>query len=113
MALWVDRYGVDSAIENFSANKYGLFLYREFVEDEKAWRAVRRRRVFLLKWPSRVTEISSPTSSGWKAVWERVGYLAGLFCLHVAGSLRYGFELARWRGALRSARNDAWYSERP
>jgi Uncharacterised nucleotidyltransferase len=104
MALWVDRYGVDSALENFSANKYGLFLYREFVEDGKAWRAVRRRRVFLLKWPSRVTEVSSPTSSDWKAVWRRLSYIVGLLRFHLAGSLRYGFELGRWRGALRGVR---------
>lgn len=34
VGLWVERYGWESALDNFSGNKYALFLYEEFVRDK-------------------------------------------------------------------------------
>jgi hypothetical protein len=99
MVLWVERYGWESAIGNFSGNKFGLLLHREFVEDPQAWRAVRRRRVFLLKWPSRLSEVSG--SSRLRAGGQRLSYMLRLLWFHAGASLRYGCELVRWRRMLR------------
>jgi len=115
MALWVERYGTDSALQNFSADKFSLLLYREFVDDPRAWRAVRRRRVFLLKWPSRVGEVSGANSSRLSAAGQRFAYLLRLLRFHLPASVRYAWELGKWHRRLTrvcGAPSRAWVSRR-
>jgi Uncharacterised nucleotidyltransferase len=106
MALWVERYGRDLALTNFCANKSALLLHREFVESPAKWRDVRRRRVFLLKWPSRVGEVPSPASSRVDATRQQLAYLLKLLRFHLPASARYLWELTRWRRSLRAAKRE-------
>jgi hypothetical protein len=102
MALWVERYGVSLALQNFSGNKFCLFLHREFVQDVEGWRHVRRRRVFLLERPARVTKASTPQfSSRLTATWGQLIYVFGLLRFHLPATLGYWFELPRWKRMLR------------
>jgi hypothetical protein len=102
MALWVKRYGMRLALQNFSGNKFCLFLHREFVQELKGWKHVRRRRVFLLERPARIAKASTPKlSSRLKATWEQLIYVFGLLGFHLPATLGYWFELPRWKGELR------------
>jgi hypothetical protein len=102
MALWVERYGVSLALQNFSDNKFCLFLHREFVQDVEGWRYVRRRRVFLLERPARVAEAPTATfSSRLRATWTQLTYVLGLLRFHLPATLGYWFELPRWKRMLR------------
>jgi hypothetical protein len=100
MTLWLDRYGVESTSDNFAVGRNTLFLYRDFIDERNAWRQVRRRQLFLLKWPSRVRYVSTSSSSGWQAAAQRLAYIAKVVRSQLMGSIRYGCELARWRRAL-------------
>ena len=77
IALWVNHYGLRSALDNFSENKYALFLYREFVRDEAAWRQIRRTSLLPLHRPNRVAGAAAPATS---ACFQRVGSKAGTSC---------------------------------
>jgi hypothetical protein len=102
MALWVQRYGKSLALQNFSGNKFSLFLHREFVQDIEGWRHIRRRRVFLLERPSQVAKASGPrVSSRLKATWRQLIYVLGLLSFHLPATLSYWFELPRWKRMLR------------
>jgi len=50
--LWIKRYGLPGALENFRDSKNSLFLHREFVVDRSAWTDVWRRRLFLFGAPT-------------------------------------------------------------
>lgn len=102
MALWVEHYGIDLALQNFSGNKFCLLLHRELVQDLEGWKHVRRRRVFLLERPARVAEAPSLTlSSRLRATCTQLGYLFGLLRFHLPATLGYWFELPRWNKMLR------------
>jgi hypothetical protein len=102
MALWVDHYGIDLALQNFSGNKFCLLLHRELVQDLEAWRHIRRRRVFLLERPARVAEAPTSTlSSRLRATCTQLGYVFGLLRFHLPATLGYWFELPRWKRMLR------------
>jgi hypothetical protein len=102
MALWIERYGLDLALGNFSGNKSSLFLHREFVQDPTAWREIRRRQLFLIKRPARAAGDSSPgASSNMKARWTQLVYLVQLLKFHVPATLQYALELPRWKRMLR------------
>jgi hypothetical protein len=102
MALWVEHYGLDLALGNFSANKFSLFLHREFIQEPAAWQEIRRRQLFLLKRPARVARTSGPRARfSLKATWTQLVYLAQLLRFHVPATLQYAVELPRWRRMLR------------
>jgi hypothetical protein len=102
MALWVDHYGIDLALQNFSGNKFCLLLHRELVQDLEGWKHVRRRRVFLLERPARVAEAPTSTlSSRLRATGTQLGYVFGLLRFHLPATLGYWFELPRWKRMLR------------
>jgi len=97
LALWVNRYGYDSALSNFAGNKYSLLLYREFVPDDATWREVRRRRLFPLHRPARAGQASTPGISGRLAAgWKQGSYVARRLLHHSIAAAQYGFESFRW-----------------
>jgi hypothetical protein len=102
MALWVQRYGLDLALENFSGNKFSLFLHREFIQDSAAWRDIRRRQLFLLKRPARVAGNPTPGArANLRARWRQLVYLAHVLGFHVPATLQYALELPHWRRMVR------------
>ncbi len=109
LVLWVQAYGSDSALANFSDNKFSLFLHREFIKDEALWREVRRSRLFPLQRPSRAAEPSSPRlSSRLLAAWKQGIYTGRRLRHHLVAAARYGIESRRWeRARARGARSAA------
>ncbi len=94
LALWVDHYGRDSALNNFYGNKFSLFLHREFIQEQGAWWEVRRSRLFPLRWPNQAVQASSPRFSSRLAA---VGlYILRRFMHHGLAALQYGWESPRW-----------------
>lgn len=97
LALWVQRYGRDSALENFCCNKFSLFLHREFIQDLSSWRVVRRRRLFPFHASHRLAPASiQPFSSRPGAAWRQRVYALGRLKFHLGSALRYAWELPRW-----------------
>ncbi len=98
LALWVERYGRDSALENFRGDKFSLFLHREFVQDLSAWRDIRRRRLFPFQRPHRAVRASSQRfSSRLTAAWKQRVYAFRRVRFHLGAALRYAWELPRWQ----------------
>jgi hypothetical protein len=96
--LWVTRYGLDSALDNFSANKFSLFLHREFVRDRSSWAAVRRSRLFPLRPPPRARAATSGKFlSRWAASCRQGLYVAQRSVHHLTAAIRYGWESTRWK----------------
>jgi hypothetical protein len=97
IALWVEHYGLGSALDNFSENKYALFLYREFARDEAAWRQIRRTRLLPLHRPNRVAGAAAPAASvPLPASWRQGWYVAERLIHHLVNGSGYAWESARW-----------------
>jgi len=97
VSLWVEHYGLRSALNNFSENKYTLFLYREFVRDETAWRQIRRSRLLPLHRPNRGAGVATPaTSAALPAGWEQAWYVVQRLIHHSVSGAGYAWESARW-----------------
>lgn len=97
IALWVDHYGLRSALDNFSENKYLLFLYREFVRDEATWRQIRRTRLLPMHRPNRVAgSAASATSVLLPASWKQGWYVVQRLIHHSVRGAGYACESVRW-----------------
>ena len=102
VALWVEHYGLRSALDNFSANKYALFLHREFVPDEAAWRAIQRDRLFPLHLPNRVTgSVATAAPALLPESCRQSWYAVRRVVHHATNGARYARESARWNRLLR------------
>jgi hypothetical protein len=98
VALWVDHYGLPSALDNFSENKSALFLYREFVRDEAAWRQIRRSRLLPMHRPNRVAGTIAPaTAAMLPARWKQGWYVAQRLLHHSVSGVGHVWESARWK----------------
>jgi hypothetical protein len=116
MALWVERYGRECALENFMGNKLSLLLRREFIPDAAAWRAAARKRLLPFHRPNRATQAASPRiSSRLTAAMKQSLHVARRAKFHLAAGLRYAWELPRWHWALReiSRTVDSHGAEKP
>lgn len=97
VSLWVERYGLRSALDNFSENKYALFLYREFIRDEGVWRQVRNIRLLPLHRPNRVAgAVAPPPLARLPASWKQAWYVAHRLIHHAVSGAGYVWESARW-----------------
>lgn len=96
--LWLERYGVQSAIENFATDKFNLFLLREFVDGQSRWRALSRRRLFPLQISHRLQggkdEQSGRTATGRI---RRFMFFVRRLRFHMRGTLSYAWEFPRWK----------------
>lgn len=97
LVLWVERYGEDSALSNFSDNKLSLFLHHEFIQDQSTWREIRRTRLFPMRRPSRV--VQGAVSSQLPDRWKQGRYTVQRLKHHLIAAARYGLESPRWRRA--------------
>lgn len=96
--LWIDLYGISGALANFQSNKNSLFIHREFVDDRSAWVKVWRRRLFPLRRPHRLPNITFKHGpAGLRSLWTR--YLHGLqrFKFHACSAIGYAWEYPRWQ----------------
>jgi hypothetical protein len=100
VALWLRCYGQDLALNNFSDNKFSLFLHREFIQDPATWREIERGRLFPWHRPNRAAETSNPKSlPRLAAAWKQGVYTARRLRHHLLGAARYGLESHRWERA--------------
>jgi hypothetical protein len=97
LALWLERYGRDSALGNFMGEKFNLFLHREFIADATMWRSVRRRKLVPLHAPSRAARASSPGWGTWlSAALRQAVHVTCRLRFHSLSAVRYAWELPRW-----------------
>ena len=98
IALWIQRYGPRSALDNFCENKYALFLFREFVHDNAVWKRIQRTRLLPLHQPNRVANGAQPPSRrSFPAICKQALYIAQRLIHHSITGVRYARESARWR----------------
>ncbi|MBI1983371.1 MAG: nucleotidyltransferase family protein, partial [Acidobacteria bacterium] len=98
LSAWVERYGLSSALENFSGNKFSLFLHREFVESDAGWREVRRRRLFPMQSPLHAAKVlTQRASSRTAARWRQCKHAARRFRYHLISALLYALHWPLWR----------------
>jgi len=98
LTLWVERYGRHSALDNFSRNKFGLFLHREFVPDPTVWRQVRRKLLFPIQRPNQAAVAASQEiSTRFRAAWKQTLYSVKRVGHHSKAALYYGWESYRWQ----------------
>lgn len=97
VSLWVDHYGLRSALHNFSEDKYPLFLYREFVQDDGTWRQLLRNRLLPLHRPHRLPAAMAPAASAPRSDnWVQSRYLVQRLIHHALRGAGYVWESARW-----------------
>jgi len=97
LASWMTRYGKGSALNNFSLDKFSLFLHREFVQDAAAWREIRRARLLPLQRPHRAAQAKTPSlASRSVAAWNQGVHVARRLLHHLKAGVIYGWESYRW-----------------
>lgn len=97
LVLWVERYGHDSALSNFSDDKFSLFLHREFIQDQATWREIRRARLFPTHRPNHVLRSASRAVSFHGAAnWKQGLYVAQRLKHHLVAAVQYGLESPHW-----------------
>ena len=97
VALWVDRYGLRSALDNFSKDKYALFLHREFVKDESTWQTIRTSRLLPLHRPNQLAGSATPvTFAPLPESWRQTWYVVRRAIHHSLAATAYAWESVRW-----------------
>lgn len=97
LVSWVNRYGKSSALQNFSDNKFSLFLHREFIGDDATWRAIERSRLFPAHRPNQaVNSAVGSLPSRVSAKWKQAVYVSRRLKHHVKAAARYKLESRRW-----------------
>lgn len=97
LVLWVNRYGLESALDNFSSNKFNLFLHREFIRDDAAWNKIRRNHLFPIHRPNKAVHGAGMTlASRQLAKWKQAVYVAGRLKHHLAAGAQYSVESLFW-----------------
>lgn len=98
LVAWIERYGQDSALRNFSDNKFSLFLHREFVHDDATWREIRRTRLFPVKRPNHAVHPADSSQHGrLSRAWKQGRYVSQRMRHHLLATMQYGLEAPRWR----------------
>lgn len=107
LTLWVERYGRDSALSNFSNNKFSLFLHREFIDDKACWRQIRRTRLFPVPRPNGVFRATDGTTlEHLKAGSKQLIYIIRRMNHHLTGTIQYGLEAPFWGRARRQTKGN-------
>ena len=106
MAFWVERYGVRSAIQNFSENKFSLFLHRLFISSRACWTEVRRRRLLLFRSPHVTVNLEGTRGwHRWSALCKQAAHSGRRLCFHITAGLRYAMEVPFWSIRIRTLPN--------
>jgi len=109
MSLWVERYGVRSAMRNFAADKYSLLLHELFVDDPKLWRRLCSRRLCPQNRPHAIVGMSGDRGLRyWKAWCRQTIHSLGRLGFHLIAGTRYILALPSWKLELREAARGPW-----
>ena len=101
LRIWVDHYGWEWASAKYPGSKLCLFLHRELIQNQAAWREVRRRRLFpIQRWHgsaeadgSKLPARLDARRSGWSHVLRRAKF-------HGVTTSQYAWEVPRWKRLL-------------
>ncbi|HEX5482536.1 MAG TPA: nucleotidyltransferase family protein [Terriglobia bacterium] len=108
MALWVSRYGLRLAFENFSSSKESLHLHRLFIENAQVWPTLKRRRLYPAQLPAMP---HGAGAGGLRARYRQAIHIARRAYFHSSSALRYWWGLPAWTYAVgranRSTRGEA------
>ncbi len=102
-ALWIEHYGWNLALNNFSGNKLSLFLHREFIQDPAVWREIRWRRLFPVHRLHHVAQASRHLFCFHKVTVEMQAHLIRWLSSHLSAPLGYAWEWPRWQRMLRQS----------
>jgi hypothetical protein len=103
MALWVERYGVRSAIGNFSTDKFSLFLHRLFINSPAGWTEVRSRRLFPFRKPHLAVSLEGIRGRRrWRALRKQAIHSGRRLWFHLAAGVRYLLEIPFWSFRIRT-----------
>lgn len=106
LPLWVKRYGMKSALGNFSKDKHSLFLLREFVDGKGSWRMVKRRRLFPMPKMHRFrTPVGNSASAPTLAKCQSRMIFVRRLGFHLRGALLYAWQWPYWRLLIRHEKN--------
>jgi len=111
MALWVSRYGLRLALNNFSSSKGSLHLHKLFVENPRLWAAVRRRKLYPFQRPTLPQGLHRGRL---RLTYKQIIHVAGRIYFHVGSALRYIWERSAWEYAVRASKragNAAFHAE--
>jgi hypothetical protein len=97
LSQWIETYGESSALDNFNGSKFSLFLHREFISDQAAWRDICRRRLFPIHRPPHVPRGIIPAVSDLPLIFSQIVHVLRRVPVHLSGALRYAWESHRWR----------------
>jgi hypothetical protein len=104
--LWLENYGWEWVIEDhpydnlslFSAAKLCIFLQREYILDPALRKEVTQRRLFPWKRPEQIAvTVNSDPAGSLRAGWLQCQFLLQRVLFHFSSSLRYCYEIPRWR----------------
>ncbi len=98
LSQWVRRCGQEWALARFPGNKLSLFVHRSFIENSDVWKKLERSRLFPFHRPAHVVESADQRlASRWRARWEQGRFSLTRLKFHIAGLLRYTWELPAGR----------------
>lgn len=98
--VWIERYGLKAALENFRDSKYSLFLHREFVDDNAEWAEVLKRRLFPVHRPHQLPNVlSNPALGGLGRILDRLMHAFRRLRFHAFAAFAYVWEYPRWQVA--------------
>lgn len=113
MDLWLSRYGIRSAMENFASRKDSLYLHELFVDNTRAWRFQRRSKLFPLQMPRTQRDLAlvgqSPAHGAHefrrrvRAHYKDMLYFATRFRFHTSSGARYVWGLPAWKSVVRAS----------
>jgi hypothetical protein len=98
LAVWIEHYGKNSALRNFSDNKFSLFLHREFIYDDVTWRQITRSRLFPIRRPKEAAHAADRSRRArLTRKWKQALYVSQRLKHHALSTIQYGLEARRWQ----------------
>jgi hypothetical protein len=95
--LWVERYGLQAALQNFHENKCSLFLHKEFVVNRMDWAVIRRKRLFPVQRPHRPPAVVFQRGfSTAGRLWMENLHVTRRLLFHSRAGFGYLLEYPRW-----------------
>ncbi|SRR6266702_3831608 len=96
--LWIDHYGWNLIFAEFPGTKLYLFLRRELVNDERAWKRFRRAKIVPLHLPVNVVRFKNATQGPrFDACWNQSNFFISRLGFHLIEAVRHSIESLRWK----------------
>ena len=102
ICLWLQLYGHRVLLSDSPRSKLYLLLQPQLLPDARLHQEVRRRLIFPIHWPQRVTrsEAGEPTISRLLRHWAQARFALSRLRFHTIEGLRFAVESMRWQRRL-------------